>query len=47
LPSALEWIVLLPEAQTFDYVSVAFHIICFDIIQQSSPLTDKFQQAAP
>jgi hypothetical protein len=47
LPSALEWIVLLPEAQTFDYVSVAFHIICFDVIEQSSSLSNKLQQAAP
>jgi hypothetical protein len=47
LPSALEWIVLLPEAQTLDYVSVAFHIVFFDIIQQSSSLADQLQQAAP
>jgi hypothetical protein len=47
LPSALEWLVLLPETQTLDYGSVAFHIIFFDIIQQSSSLADQFQQAAP
>lgn len=47
LPSALEWFVLLPETQTLDYVSVAFHIIFFDVIQQPSSLADQLQQAAP
>jgi hypothetical protein len=46
-PSALEILVLLPETQTLDYVSVAFHIIFFDIIQQSSSLADQLQQTAP
>jgi hypothetical protein len=47
LPSALEWLVLFPETQTLDYISVAFHIIFFDIIQQSSSLADQLQQTAP
>jgi hypothetical protein len=46
LPSALELLLLLPEAQTFDYVSVSLNIILFDIIEESSSLTNKLQQTA-
>ena len=47
LSSALEWVILLPEAQTLDYGSITLHIICFDVIEQSSSLADQLQQAAP
>jgi hypothetical protein len=46
LPSALELLLLLPEAQTFDYVSVTLNIILFDVIEKSSSLTNKLQQTA-
>jgi len=47
LPSALEWLLLFPEAQTFDYVPITLNIIFLDVIEQPSPLPDEFQKTAP
>jgi len=39
-------VVLFPESQTFDYISVTFNIIIFNVVEQSSSLTYQLQKAA-